>query len=82
VPSIDIPATRPTTLQELAPLRSELGESLRHVAKQVMKREFELMNTHGAVELFAEVRKIAEELSAAAATWARLSDAMRNSWHL
>jgi hypothetical protein len=81
VPSIDIPATAPTTTQELAVLRSDLCESLRQVAKGVMKREFELMNeTHDAAELFGAVRKAAEELCAAAATWARMSDSMRDSW--
>lgn len=82
MPSIDIPAARPTTIQELAPLRSHLCESLRQVAKGVMKREFELLNTHDATELFTSVRRTAEELSVAAATWARLSDSMKDSWQL
>ena len=82
MPSIDIPDTPPTSTQELAPFRSNLCELLRQTAKGVMKREFELMNTHDAVELLAAVRQAAEELSAAAATWARLSDSIRDSWHV
>lgn len=67
-------------MHELAQLRSNLCESLRQLAKEVMKREFELMSAHDAAELLASVRFTAEHLSAAAAPWARLSDSIRESW--
>jgi len=77
--NINIPAAAPTT-QELAALRCDFCQLLRELAKEVMKREFELMNVQDAQEMSASVRRTAEELSAAAATWARVSDSMKQSW--
>ena len=72
----------PLTSGELTLLRTKFSKMLLDLAMLVTKRELELMQTHEAAALAGTVRKIAGELSAAAATWARTSDAIREQWHV
>jgi hypothetical protein len=69
-------------MQELVPMREALAEELRQLARELMRRELELMEVHEVPEFAAAVRRIAEHLSAVAASWARLSDSIRGSWHI
>jgi hypothetical protein len=63
-------------------MREALAEELRQLARELMRRELELLEVHEVPEFAATVRRIAEQLSAAAASWARLSDSLRASWHI
>jgi hypothetical protein len=71
-------ATIIRTLYRLALLSQELQE----LTKLVAEREPELMEANEIAAFARTVRKTAEELSAAAATWARVSDSIRERWGL
>jgi hypothetical protein len=79
---VGLPNTPPSTTGELGAPRSKLCRQLEELVRILMRRELELMQTHEAHEFAALVRKTAEELSAGAATWARLSDSIRDNWHM
>ena len=82
MPRPSLPVNPPTSIQELVPLRDALAEELRQLARELLNRERELLEAHEVHEFAALVRGVAEHLSAAAASWARLSDSIRASWHI
>jgi hypothetical protein len=77
---IDLPKSLPTA-EQLAPVRAKLADHLRDLTRVMMRGELELMGAHEPLAFAAALRKVAEELSIAAATWARLSDSIRD-WHV
>jgi hypothetical protein len=77
---VNLPKSLPTA-EQLAPVRAKLGEHLRDLSRVLMARELELTGAHEPLAFAAALRKVAEELSTAAATWARLSDSIRD-WHV
>ena|SRR5579872_1541953 len=79
---LELPTAAPLTLGELTSLRTKFSKMLLDLAMLVTKRELELMQAQEAAVLAGTVRKIAGELSAAAATWARTSDAIREQWRV
>lgn len=76
---IDLPKSLPTA-EQLAPVRAKLAEHLRDLSGVLMTRELELMDAHEPLAFAVALRKAAEELGTAAATWARLADSIRD-WH-
>ena len=81
MPWTNLPDKRPSTAQELAGPRKIVGEQLFELSRVLMKHEFEVIQLNDADAFETKIREIAEKLNAAAATWARLSDSIRESWH-
>ncbi len=80
--AVDLPSAMPASTDELIPPRTKLCQLLRDLTQLLTKRELELMDARETVEFAATIRKVAEELAAAAATWARTSDSIRCSGRL